>query len=71
MMEITLIFRPSSEVKRKLHLGEKTNSGSLRPLCGGGRDARSVTAWQTDIGGISDCTCAACIRKLAKIEGVK
>lgn len=69
MMDISLIFRPDKMEQKKLHIAELVN-GKFRPYCGGGRDARSVPFWQTDIGGIEACTCYACILKLARKEGV-
>lgn len=53
--------------KHKVHLGDHKATGGIRPLCGGGRDGRSVAAWNTDFGGLQALNCKRCIKMLVKM----
>ncbi len=53
------------KAKLKVHGGE-TKAGGIRPVCGGGRDGRSVQAWNTDFQGVRALSCKRCLKILLK-----
>lgn len=55
---------PKCVCKSEKHKVHALGTGGV-PLCGGGHQAKSVSAWQTDIGPINCASCLAIINRRA------